>query len=221
MKPYVFRALYFLSHLGILLAVLLAFLPMGMRAYGNWTQARENERFLASLPPPAPRVVQPNPVLIKKKATKKAAPKKRLPRRQWERTLLQIPSIKVSSVVKEAKGNWRWVTGPAYQPGTPGPGGAGNCIIAAHRNMWDATFARLPKVKRGDRVYVVTPSGRYTYVVYSSRVVSTSNKTPLHDTMNGKLTLYTCVLPFNARRRWVVQCRLVQEESSKRPVREY
>jgi LPXTG-site transpeptidase (sortase) family protein len=132
----------------------------------------------------------------------------RLARQRWERSLIEIPSIGVEAVVVPAVGSWRWLKGPAYDPRSAGPGGPGNPVIAAHRNMWARTFEQLPRVKPGDRVYIRTHTHRYTYVVQWARPVSTSNRTVLANTKTPSLTLYTCVLPFRADRRFVVRGRL-------------
>jgi sortase A len=133
--------------------------------------------------------------------------------RKWELARMEIPAIGLDAMVKERKGSWRWTTGVAREPGSALPGEEGNCIIAAHRNMWDATFAKLPRLKPGHQVILTTPKGKYTYVVETSRKIHTSDTTPLHDTPYPRITLYTCVLPYKADERWVVQGRLADPAS--------
>jgi len=130
----------------------------------------------------------------------------------WQLCALQIPSIGVDAIVKEGLGNWKWIAGPAHEPESAFPGDGGNCIIAAHRNMWDAAFARLPRVRKGDIIDIDTVEGRCTYIVDSSQEVRTSDRRPLEETVEPRITLYTCVLPFNAQRRWVVQGHLKEGE---------
>jgi sortase A len=200
-SPSYTRWLHRLANFGILLAVLLGTLPFSMRAYGRWSQNLAKRRFVSSL------------------ATAKAAPHEAHgkppgvipPRKPWETSVIQIPSIGVDAVVTEGAGKWELVIGPGHVQSTAGPGGAGNCVIAAHRNMWDSTFSELPRVKLGDFVYVTTPTQRYAYQIDVSKEISTANKAALRNTKAARLTLITCVLPFNAHRRWAVQGHLVEE----------
>ncbi len=152
---------------------------------------------------------------------KKAAPRERAtvatlrrPPAPWRKSLLQIPSIGVDAPVTRARGNWKWIKGPAYDPKSPGPGGAGNAIIAAHRNMWARTFEKLPRVQPGDRIYVRTKDHRYTYVVQWSRKVSTRETGVLANTKDPCITLYTCVLPYRNNERWAVRGRLVAVQAA-------
>ena len=222
MKPSTRRFLYWLANGGLILAAFLAALPFGMSVYGRWTQSVQRQQFLEEelSTPPSPPVEETTPFPQQdqaktnspKKGVKNIPKVKTLPRRKWESSRIEIPAIGVDAIVREKKGSWRWVTGPAHQPGTAGPGGAGNCVIAAHRNMWDATFSDLPRLQPGNRVYVTTRSGKYIYRIRESREVTTSDLTPLRDTKDGRITLYTCVLPFDPHRRWVVQGRLEGEK---------
>ncbi|MBW3622409.1 MAG: sortase [Armatimonadetes bacterium] len=192
-----------LANLGIVLALLFGTLPFGMRAYGSWTQTqaklqfekKREQRLITELR--EDRELQP--------------PKKTPPRKAWETSVVQIPSIGVDAVVIEGAGKWELVIGPGHLPGSAGAGGAGNCVIGAHRNLWDATFADLPKVKPGDKVYVITSKDRHTYVIDWSKEIRTSYKKPLRNTKDSRITLVTCVLPFDSHRRWVAQGHLVEE----------
>jgi LPXTG-site transpeptidase (sortase) family protein len=236
------RILYRLSNAGFLAAALLLALPYGMSVYGHWSQAQAVERFDAEQPKelPVPRPMSDFPadpparaekselpsVSVREVRRKKGKAKSPVVRKRPLRfsppedaapasegaTEIRIPSIGVKAIVAEGIGDWKWMTGPAHEPESAGPGEFGNCIIGAHRNMWDATFADLPRVKAGDRIELRTAGGRYEYAVRSSRAVSTRDKKPLQESAEGKLTLYTCVLPFRENRRWVVEARLVEPD---------
>lgn len=201
------RTLHRLANAGLILAVLMSTLPFGMRAYGQWTQDQAKKEFVARNKPVRPEAAAPAP--------KPQTPKRLVKtpsRKDWETSIVQIPSIGVDAVVTEGAGKWELVIGPGHLPGTPGAGGAGNCVIGAHRNLWDATFADLPKVKKGDKVHVITSQGRYTYAIDWVKEIRTSNRKPLNNTRDGRITLVTCVLPFDANKRWVAQGYLVEDE---------
>ncbi|HEY3280725.1 MAG TPA: sortase [Armatimonadota bacterium] len=157
----------------------------------------------ASVPPSAPNTKPRGG-----EAVAQAPMRKRKPGR-WVVGEISIPALGLSTVVVEGNGNWRTLAGPGHEPRSPLPGEGGNCVIAAHRNMWDESFRDLPRVRPGDTVVLSTPSDRLAYRVTTSKKMSTSDLTPLRSTNEERLTLYTCVLPFDARYRWVVQARRV------------
>jgi len=183
-----------LANGGLLLAVVLGCLPLGMKAYGRWAQRQARAGFV---------IARPEARAADAEAAQRRTSPSIQPRRRWETCVLQIPSIGVDAVVTEGAGRWELVTGPGHLPETAGPGGRGNCVIGAHRNLWDATFADLPRLKPGDRVNLTTTSDRFTYLIDDSREVKVSDKRPLSETKGACLTLITCVLPFNKGRRWM------------------
>lgn len=184
------------ANAAILGALVLAAAPFGMRAYGGWTQADARARFISPSSAAKPSAMRVNPLVLHP------------PKRPWETSVLQIPAIGVDAVVDEGNDNWTLMPGPGHEPRSAGAGSRGNCIIAAHRNMWEATFADLPKVKPGDEIVLTTSGGIFTYRAISSRETTTRDKDALAPTRGAVLTLYTCVLPFKESHRWVVQARL-------------
>lgn len=74
------------------------------------------------------------------------------------------------------------------------------------------TFYHLPKVKIGEKVFVLYEGTRYTYEVYNVEVVS-DDSVEIEDatTTANILTLYTCTPLWSAKDRHVVQARLVSE----------
>jgi len=197
-----------LANGGILLGLVVAGLPFGMRAYGHWAQSKERRSFAPATTEARAAPAAAAPSETPRGATLSTKPRGRVPRRAWRTSVLQIPSIGVDVLASEGTDRWALTIGPGHIPGSAGPGGRGNCIIGAHRNMWDAAFADLPRVRPGDAVYLTTSTDRYTYIVASSREVTTADRAPLRDTADACLTLITCVLPFDHGRRWVVRARL-------------
>lgn len=61
--------------------------------------------------------------------------------------------------------------GVGHYPGTQMPGEIGNFAIAAHRTTWGAPFAEIASLQLGDRIYVATADGIYTYVYRGSEYV--------------------------------------------------
>jgi len=201
MKPYLHRRLNLVSNVGLALAVFTASLPFGMRAYGHWSQRSAMKDFRRNHPSSSSR-----------KVVQSTVPKPlNRPRRTWETCVVQIPSLGVDAVTTEGAGKWELVMGPGHLPGSAGAGGAGNCVIGAHRNLWDSTFADLPKLKKGDRVNTIDSRGRSTYMIDQVMEVRTDDKAPLRNTRDARLTLITCVLPFDPHKRWVAQGHLIAD----------
>ena len=57
--------------------------------------------------------------------------------------------------------------GVGHYPGTQMPGEIGNFAIAAHRTTHGAPFNQISELEVGDRIYVQTADGWYTYVFRS------------------------------------------------------
>lgn len=85
------------------------------------------------------------------------------------------------------------------------PDDAGNMVIAGHR---DTFFSTLGKVRRGDRIVLVTPGGRHEYVVEQTRITDPADVSALDEQTQPTLTLITCY-PFHwigpAPQRFIVQ----------------
>ncbi|WP_235538989.1 sortase domain-containing protein [Nocardioides sp. Soil796] len=56
--------------------------------------------------------------------------------------------------------------------GGTGPGGVGNYLVTAHRTSSTRAFARLPELRRGDRVVVEAAGVRYVYEIRLTRSTS-------------------------------------------------
>lgn len=81
-------------------------------------------------------------------------------------TRLQIPKkgINVDVLVVEGTTPAALRAGAGHYPGTPLPGEVGNVAIAGHRTTFGRPFNQLDKMGPGDKVYLITPLKKYTYV---------------------------------------------------------
>jgi sortase A len=50
-----------------------------------------------------------------------------------------------------------------HYPDTQWPGQPGNFAVAVHRTNWGSPFGDAPKLQLGDKIYVETADGYYTY----------------------------------------------------------
>ncbi|WP_165066278.1 class E sortase [Marisediminicola senii] len=70
--------------------------------------------------------------------------------------------ISPSTVLKDNIGHY---------PGSQMPGEIGNFAVAGHRTTWGAPFNQIATLELGDKIYVQTADGWYTYVYRSSEYV--------------------------------------------------
>lgn len=121
--------------------------------------------------------------------------------------VIDIPRLKISSVVEEGVDNKTLLVAVGHVPGTAFPGGGGNVALAAHR---DTFFSELGQLRSGDEITLTTLRGAYQYNVESTRVVNPSATEILDSSGESKLTLITCY-PFHyigpAPRRFIVVAR--------------
>lgn len=106
--------------------------------------------------------------------------------------LLRIPRLGVEQVVVEGTTNNQLRAGPGHFRGTPLPGEPGNAAIAGRRSTFGSPFADLGRLRRGDRIEVVTRGGRFTYrVTEPARRLGRGAADPLQNSVEDRLTLVT------------------------------
>ncbi|MET8328708.1 class E sortase [Streptomyces sp. NPDC005181] len=105
-----------------------------------------------------------------------------------------------------------------HYPRTAQPGGAGNFVLAGHRNAHGEPFRYINRLRRGDRITVETRERVYTYVVDKTlaqtaardsgviAAVPRSNLKPSfgYSEPGSYVTLTTCTPEFTSRHRLVV-----------------
>jgi sortase A len=123
---------------------------------------------------------------------------------------LEIPSIKLHTIVAEGVGNDTLRRAIGHVPGTALPGSRGNVGLAAHR---DTFFRHLGEVKRSDLISITSAAGSFDYVVESTTIVDPDEAVVLRDIGRPTLTLVTCY-PFYyvgpAPKRFVVHAALME-----------
>lgn len=139
--------------------------------------------------------------------------------------IIKIPKISVSENIISGTGKELYY-GVGHVVGTPMPGQAGNCVLAAHRNHILAhAFRHLDKLSVGDEIYLTTnvavgEDGVYStgedvtvvYEVYNSFVVEPT-ETWVMASQPGEthmLTLITCTPSINPTHRLIIFARLKQ-----------
>jgi sortase A len=124
---------------------------------------------------------------------------------------LEIPSLGVSTIVREGEDARTLQLAIGHIAGTALPGAPGNMGLAAHR---DTFFRRLREINPGDVIRFVAVEGTFTYAVESTLVVDPDDLWVLNPTPEPSLTLVTCY-PFtyvgDAPERFIVRARLKPE----------
>ena len=101
--------------------------------------------------------------------------------------------------------------GPGHYPATTLPGLPGVVGLAGHRTTYLQPFRHLDALRRGDRVVLAMPYGRFTYRVTASRVVAPADVGVLARGGGGaRLVLTACHPLFSAAQRLVVTARLLK-----------
>ena len=127
---------------------------------------------------------------------------------------LEIPTLGVSTIVREGEDARTLQLAIGHIAGTALPGSAGNMGLAGHR---DTFFRRLREIDPGDVIRLVAVEGTFTYVVESTQIVDPNDLSVLDPTPEPALTLITCY-PFTymgaAPERFIVRAKLMPVSGS-------
>ncbi|MFN0074122.1 MAG: sortase [Chloroflexota bacterium] len=95
-----------------------------------------------------------------------------------------------------------------HHRGSANPGEPGNLVLSGHISSphEGAVFNKLPSLKVGDGIIVVTPHQHHIYVVRDIQTVKPTAIEVLNPTANSIATLITCVPDGVYSHRLVVQC---------------
>jgi sortase A len=118
---------------------------------------------------------------------------------------LEIPRLRVSTIVRAGSDARTLQLAVGHIPGTALPGDNGNIGLAGHR---DTFFRRLREIRPGDEIRFVTRDGTFVYRVERTQIVEPRDVWVLDPTPAPALTLVTCY-PFtyvgSAPQRFIVR----------------
>ena len=129
---------------------------------------------------------------------------------------IRIKRIGVSYVVVEGTDPATLRKGPGHYTQTPLPGLSGTVAIAGHRTTYVAPFRKLNQLRRGDRITVEMPYGRFTYAVQRTKIVSPKALWVIRRQTYDRLVLTACHPLYSAAQRIVVFARLVGFDAARR-----
>ncbi len=189
-----------------IVGVLLAFWPVAQWAYASASQKQLKSQ-LAQAQTQAKthkqNATRKTPTSSTRKQTKPSKPQP-VAIRAWPLTRIVSPEIGLDAVVVQGLDEDSLRRGPGHEPRSALPGEAGNCVIAAHRNLYGSHFLRVDELLPGSIITLQTADASYRYSVIQTFVVAdteTSIKKPPRDPNSPPLlTLFTCTIPRTATR---------------------
>lgn len=123
---------------------------------------------------------------------------------------IEIPSIDLKTVVVASTTHDALTKGPGHYRGTALPGMRGTVGVAGHRTTYGAPFRRIDELRRGARIVLHMPYGRFAYRVTGTRITSPGDASALQDQRGApRLVLTACHPLYSAAKRIVVVARQV------------
>ena len=126
---------------------------------------------------------------------------------------IRIPEIGVSDVFVEGTDAPDLRRGPGHYPATPLPGQRGTVAIAGHRTTYGAPFHDVDQLRRGDRIELDMPYGRFTYRVERLKIVAPTAVDVTDPVGYDRLVLSACHPLYSAAQRIIVFARLERAEA--------
>jgi sortase A len=119
-----------------------------------------------------------------------------------------IPKLSGSFEVVEGTDQASLEKGPGHFPGTAFPGLGETVAIAGHRTTYLAPFRHLDALRRGNRIVLRMPYGRFIYVVQYRKIVPPTALWVTRNAGYDRLVLSACNPLYSAAQRIIVFARL-------------
>jgi sortase A len=121
---------------------------------------------------------------------------------------IAIPKIGADFVVVQGTDSASLRKGPGHYPSTTFPGLPGTVAIAGHRTTYLAPFRKVDELKRGDKIVLTMPYGRFAYDVQRTQIVQPTALWVTRDVGYQRLVLSACHPLYSAAQRIIVFARL-------------
>jgi sortase A len=116
---------------------------------------------------------------------------------------LRIPKLGVTEIVVNGTDSGSLKRGPGRYLGTAMPGEGELVYIAGHRTTYGAPFARIDRLRRGDRVVMELPYGTFEYSITGHRIVEATDISVLKSKGFEQIALQACHPRFFASHRYI------------------
>lgn len=117
---------------------------------------------------------------------------------------ISIPALGVGKTVVDGTDTAALRKGPGLIESTDLPGLGGTTAIAGHRTTYGAPFHSVDKLKKGNRILIGTPYGRFEYRVSNKRIVKPTDVWVLERIGRERLVLSACHPLYSAAERIIV-----------------
>jgi sortase A len=121
-----------------------------------------------------------------------------------------LPSLDKQYFMVEGTDTDNLRKGPGHYPDTPLPGERGTVAVAGHRTTYGAPFRHIDQLKRGQRIILSMPYGRYVYRVEKTQIVDDSALWVTDPVGYDRLVLTACHPLYSAAQRIAVFARLTK-----------
>jgi sortase A len=125
---------------------------------------------------------------------------------------ISIPRIGAHYVVVDGTQADDLRKGPGLYEQTPFPGAHGTSAIAGHRTTYGAPFRKVDQLKKGNRIIVTMPYGRFTYTVERLQIVNPDALWVINRVSYDRLVLSACHPLYSAAKRIIVFARLTDAQ---------
>lgn len=117
-------------------------------------------------------------------------------------TRLSIPDMGVDAIVVQGLDSKALAQGPGHDPSSALPGQDGNCVLAAHRNVYGSWFYNLDQLWAGSIVELKSRGQSFRYSVVGVQTVPEADTSVLRSRPGAppSLTLITCTMPHSPYR---------------------
>lgn len=122
---------------------------------------------------------------------------------------LRIPRLGITEIVVNGTSANSLKRGPGRYLGTAMPGEGELVYIAGHRTTYGAPFARIDRLRKGDRVFLELPYGTFEYAVTGHHIVDADQLSVLKSKGVEELALQACHPRFFASQRYIAYAKPV------------
>ena len=201
----------------------LAAWPLAQTLYARYNQSQlekewqtQNARPAAKKPAKVAVAAPARPATVKAVSsddpTMGGAPSKK-PRQKWPLTKMSIPDIELETYAVQGWDEDSLKRGPGHDPNSALPG-AGNCVLAGHRNIYGSYFYKVDQLMAGAPIVLQNRDGKFTYTTGRVFTTTDTDYSIMAQPAPGQkpiLTLITCTMPHTSN-RIIVQAELSSVE---------
>jgi sortase A len=181
--------------------------------YTRWEQrelAAEQRRIVDTYRPAFPPPVRAKPVDLARSVEREAIRFRKRSATGAALGRIIVPRLGLNMVMVNGTDTATLKRGPGRDQRTYLPGEGELVYIAGHRTTYQAPFAKIDKLRRGDRVRLEMPYGQFEYVVTGHRIVDDQDLSVLKSHGREVVALQACHPRFFATQRYIVWAKPVR-----------